>query len=156
MTSRRMPFQYMLLLRGATGIFYVTASPYMFQYMLLLRGATQLCLRLIRRNSFQYMLLLRGATFLPHRLFLGFLVSIHAPLARSNTLSGEEACMKKKFQYMLLLRGATGLHKTSNRRSSFNTCSSCEEQHPSFPEGWETGRFNTCSSCEEQLAMRRT
>ena len=57
-------------------------------------------------------------------------VSIHAPLARSN-LSVVLFADFFGFQYMLLLRGATGLHKTSNSRSSFNTCSSCEEQ----PEG---------------------
>ena len=56
-------FQYMLLLRGATG-----AHPrrgrgqHWFQYMLLLRGATRTPHTLAQLRKFQYMLLLRGAT----------------------------------------------------------------------------------------------
>ena len=56
-------------------------------------------------------------------------VSIHAPLARSN-LRWCPLPPAGRFQYMLLLRGATrrGGRKQS-RGGSFNTCSSCEEQH---------------------------
>ena len=81
------------------------------------------------------------------------LVSIHAPLARSNRVCRCQSpatlfqymlllrgatCVKKikeigvEFQYMLLLRGATFI--TTWRRNG-NTC------------------FNTCSSCEEQLKL---
>ena len=78
-------------------------------------------------------------------------VSIHAPLARSNSFVISDSLFLV-FQYMLLLRGATvgemlcllrdsvSIHAPlarSNSRiaeliaaqSSFNTCSSCEEQH---------------------------
>ena len=78
-------FQYMLLLRGATVETDAHRHLLGFQYMLLLRGATSiprstaLC-----RGLFQYMLLLRGATQLLARACELNVVSIHAPLARSN------------------------------------------------------------------------
>ncbi len=74
----------MLLLRGATSREEKTFHQKKFQYMLLLRGATRDSRYSISLRRFQYMLLLRGAT---RRLFLlicGQIVSIHAPLARSN------------------------------------------------------------------------
>ena len=76
----------MLLLRGATTIAKAVASLGVFQYMLLLRGATGF----LRRGDqllrvFQYMLLLRGATPLSSVVFTFVPVSIHAPLARSNS-----------------------------------------------------------------------
>ena len=75
------------------------------------------------------MLLLRGATLPKRQIFRKQEVSIHAPLARSNS-------------------AATSV---SRRSRGFNTCSSCEEQQAirvfSSPE---TSSFNTCSSCEEQ------
>ena len=78
-----------------------------FQYMLLLRGATQVYFRRPNHSQFQYMLLLRGATCrVPGALLQGE-VSIHAPLARSNSGSRETEDIGGKFQYMLLLRGAT-------------------------------------------------
>ena len=55
-------FQYMLLLRGATGWIVSSDEAFGFQYMLLLRGATRSGLRVQIRAVFQYMLLLRGAT----------------------------------------------------------------------------------------------
>ena len=58
------------------------------------------------KTGFQYMLLLRGATQYTCRLPYRFRVSIHAPLARSNSL--------KLFPSRMV--------------RSFNTCSSCEEQ----------------------------
>ena len=103
---------------------------------------------------FQYMLLLRGATFPDWRGDSGQVVSIHAPLARSNfhaplrqnddevsihaplarsNFTGRIRPHKTQFQYMLLLRGATD---------------GCVFR---FAGG---NRFNTCSSCEEQLDMR--
>ena len=100
-----------------------------FQYMLLLRGATQqtllLCCRNLSFNTcssceeqlesphigqlilFQYMLLLRGATQWYRKDPAGRLVSIHAPLARSNNLLLHSSSSPRAFQYMLLLRGAT-------------------------------------------------
>ena len=145
-------FQYMLLLRGATARGTPCPRDPAFQYMLLLRGATHMlihnahrslrfntcssceeqlrtCGRSIRRTWFQYMLLLRGAT--EDGVQGGFIVvvSIHAPLARSNfcfaffswfyicfnTCSSCEeqlehfwqVIVSPLFQYMLLLRGAT-------------------------------------------------
>ena len=101
---------------------------YVFQYMLLLRGATGSSLPDQTGGRFQYMLLLRGATFLagagkcPFRfntcssceeqpahadnVAARINVSIHAPLARSNW-------------------HVRPCHGKSN---GFNTCSSCEEQ----------------------------
>ena len=59
-------------------------------------------------------------------------VSIHAPLARSNSYGKYWWC----------------------KRESFNTCSSCEEQHHRHRllHRSRVG-FNTCSSCEEQLTF---
>ena len=123
-------FQYMLLLRGATGI-----QPELLQILTVSIHAP-----LARSNffsfsyspissAFQYMLLLRGAT------------------TCGKSCSGDD-----RFQYMLLLRGATCSSRAAGIVCvSFNTCSSCEEQQKShcFPSV-ETS-FNTCSSCEEQL-----
>ena len=55
---------------------------------------------------------------------------------------------------MLLLRGATRTGSTDGRtRTSFNTCSSCEEQLSPRCVPSSTPCFNTCSSCEEQLPI---
>ena len=111
---------------------------------------------------FQYMLLLRGATVGPLQKREARVVSIHAPLARSNNtvLSGtiissrfntcsscEEQLRRnmtlprpKMFQYMLLLRGATASVIAINAPHRFNTCSSCEEQRDvaaGLPDGGE-------------------
>ena len=119
------------------------------------------------------MLLLRGAT--PEKLeaMLEIVVSIHAPLARSNAKEARSGAATAfqymlllrgatgahnsdtsdlyKFQYMLLLRGATGTPDFFNRRvRGFNTCSSCEEQRPETLTRMRARGFNTCSSCEEQ------
>ena len=109
-----------------------------FQYMLLLRGATcRFNGRECTFSTFQYMLLLRGATGNeqhpgPHRRGrlntcssceeqlgrcrspLQETVSIHAPLARSNAVSGA-VLLWSVFQYMLLLRGATRRSGDGNR-----------------------------------------
>ena len=68
---------------------------------------------------FQYMLLLRGATDCFALLPDEWTVSIHAPLARSN---------KFLFRRQLM-------------ESSFNTCSSCEEQPLGSEEVTTTGEF---------------
>ena len=122
-------FQYMLLLRGATSAISASGSASnTFQYMLLLRGATRRGEYTVREECFntcssceeqrtgattvpamipfQYMLLLRGATSMSANLKSYLAVSIHAPLARSNSYAQ--------------FRGAPN--------SCFNTCSSCEEQ----------------------------
>ena len=107
-----------------------TVSAVQFQYMLLLRGATLWSGTARRLHAwFQYMLLLRGATEhpgcltrshhgfntcssceeQPHVLpfpFRRITVSIHAPLARSNSATIQLET-QNQFQYMLLLRGAT-------------------------------------------------
>ena len=80
-------FQYMLLLRGATGFFVSSLKINLFQYMLLLRGATPLHHQIFSQLRFQYMLLLRGATQGEQVIACILEVSIHAPLARSNTAS---------------------------------------------------------------------
>ena len=77
-------FQYMLLLRGATGTFQPVFRRLKFQYMLLLRGATIFLPVIVAELRFQYMLLLRGATLSKTLQTLSLQVSIHAPLARSN------------------------------------------------------------------------
>ena len=119
------------------------------------------------------MLLLRGATHNPFLNDLRHLVSIHAPLARSNLTRkavdangkvsihaplarSNSACRKdpygQPFQYMLLLRGATSIPIWSEAIGKrFNTCSSCEEQQADCAHTDFVGGFNTCSSCEEQL-----
>ena len=75
------------------------------------------------------MLLLRGATIFARNGSARRLVSIHAPLARSNN-NFESFCFNIfSFQYMLLLRGATRwIGMRIELTESFNTCSSCEEQ----------------------------
>ena len=135
-------FQYMLLLRGATQKTKNRNSALPFQYMLLLRGATARSViapaansrfntcssceeqRRSRRNArsarmFQYMLLLRGATRDLRYCHIAIDVSIHAPLARSNRLVRIESLLDR----------------------SFNTCSSCEEQHFRVRQGAVVNTF---------------
>ena len=121
-------FQYMLLLRGATHAFNSYQSPISFNTCS--SCEEQRFLFFLERYSmqFQYMLLLRGATH--QGLFESAVkqvsihaplarsnsahdythrpetVSIHAPLARSNFLMWNLSA-RRMFQYMLLLRGAT-------------------------------------------------
>ena len=97
------------------------------------------------------MLLLRGAT--RRRIQAGHAeqVSIHAPLARSNSTRTAAVGLTRSFQYMLLLRGATRPCMSWAYRRGFNTCSSCEEQLYLLHGSVEIPSFNTCSSCEEQL-----
>ena len=106
--------------------------------MLLLRGATRVYPRRYNRPQFQYMLLLRGATERLNHVKVGYKVSIHAPLARSNRTKAA-AEFNGMFQYMLLLRGATSSRGFPLLNyTSFNTCSSCEEQQhrPARPQAF--------------------
>ena len=124
-------------------------------------------------GMFQYMLLLRGATpnmYISHSLKAGFntcssceeqhlrqnfflrlVVSIHAPLARSNFPS----CTPVKWAFCF--NTCSSCEEQRNRRvrkgdiSCFNTCSSCEEQQKVNLSTPAISCFNTCSSCEEQL-----
>ena len=144
-------FQYMLLLRGATGsppersdccsvsihaplarsnhsagadykkLFVSIHAPLARSNFL--RG-----LRLQLRLLFQYMLLLRGATLSPLISVVKFVFQ-YMLLLRGATERTPSALTAGVFQYMLLLRGATALlPRRSVKAESFNTCSSCEEQ----------------------------
>ena len=116
------------------------------------------------------MLLLRGATRQKRFRVESLDVSIHAPLARSNA-HRQAVRSAFPFQYMLLLRGATiaerlhivltfvSIHAPLARsyfsrragvrkRISFNTCSSCEEQHG------ETITCQKCSKFQYMLLLR--
>ena len=70
-------------------------------------------------SMFQYMLLLRGATFWKVTGTRSLSVSIHAPLARSNTPVVSPAVITESFQYMLLLRGATQRVTKLSRKQLF-------------------------------------
>ena len=98
------------LARSNFSLILLVFSQFRFQYMLLLRGATPLKFAPLKSTPFQYMLLLRGATLTDaevESLYQSFntcssceeqqtpenrpscprVVSIHAPLARSNSTS---------------------------------------------------------------------
>ena len=123
-------FQYMLLLRGATRSREKSSRTVTFQYMLLLRGATYQSLRTLRRGVWFNTCSSCEEQLYPTGQISRFqTVSIHAPLARSNSIflsslssslrfntcsSCEEQLFISfslllifRFQYMLLLRGAT-------------------------------------------------
>ena len=187
----------MLLLRGATIPGGNSERCSWFQYMLLLRGATKARLWIglssigfntcssceeqpVKRLSgevndlFQYMLLLRGATmqFFYYRQQL--LVSIHAPLARSNYDAGTVYYTCYVSIHAPLARSNFTIPCIQYFSTSFNTCSSCEEQLKFLHQKYHKNRFqymlllrgatrarqlsiplrqfrfNTCSSCEEQ------
>ena len=147
------PFQYMLLLRGAT------------------RGRCRCMYRRMRFNTcssceeqlraialewcyamFQYMLLLRGATNLIDAVPPDENVSIHAPLARSNFRGLREPRFGQVSIHAPLARSNIFRKVPAFIMRCFNTCSSCEEQHTlRCPGSLPSDRFNTCSSCEEQL-----
>ena len=131
------------------------------------------CATSCKNSLFQYMLLLRGATAKIELKRLKTTVSIHAPLARSNSIvrrwrgcmDGFNTCSSCEEQPGIDYRATpaqVSIHAPlarsnavppagQNHLYSFNTCSSCEEQlgRWSLYDGSE--RFNTCSSCEEQL-----
>ena len=138
----------------------------------LARSNFRLHISVIYHNLFQYMLLLRGATFIPPNFSSNIPVSIHAPLARSNTIGSIGNKMKIVSIHAPLARSnvkasivthhhSVSIHAPlarSNRRfvkmssapTSFNTCSSCEEQLGTGKIVHQFFGFNTCSSCEEQ------
>ena len=82
-----------------------------FQYMLLLRGATRFPRP--RRSFPRFNTCSSCEEQLPVRLRIVVLqhVSIHAPLARSNSRTVEDLARSLSFQYMLLLRGATPIFR---------------------------------------------
>ena len=83
----------------------------------------------------------------------GNMVSIHAPLARSNGSLRQGGQLLRVSIHAPLARSNCVVFPACCHFNRFNTCSSCEEQlrilrkHVGFP------RFNTCSSCEEQLQL---
>ena len=80
-----------------------------FQYMLLLRGATGLpAAEAIKRTVSIHAPLARSNVNRKNHCRPPS-VSIHAPLARSNPVRLADVCQTFRFQYMLLLRGATGV-----------------------------------------------
>ena len=102
-------------------------------------------------EEFQYMLLLRGATGQRKELVVGQMVSIHAPLARSNSPCANWVGLYNWFQYMLLLRGATDSLQSRVHRQLVSIHAPLARSNQSF--GGMFGNswgFNTCSSCEEQ------
>ena len=103
-------------------------SPQEFQYMLLLRGATGIYYITYRQKQFQYMLLLRGATSADLHRFVKNDVSIHAPLARSNQLLHNIALDILRFNTCSSCEEQLITTWRRNGNTCFNTCSSCEEQ----------------------------
>ena len=127
-----------------------------FQYMLLLRGATPSRLDCKYARLFQYMLLLRGATEEKRPYYSTIKVSIHAPLARSNTTAPSRNTRTKRFQYMLLLRGATKERSSLKTRTVFQYMLLLRGATRGISAGKSGKSFNTCSSCEEQLAFKKS
>ena len=151
MTSHLMPFQYMLLLRGATISFTVNSCSNLVSIHAPLARSNSNCVNLLIRAMVSIHAPLARSNFRLDFFGIFVVVSIHAPLARSNCHrrggDGSERCFNtcssceeqrrpekrrrkdESFQYMLLLRGATsGGWIGAQRHYGFNTCSSCEEQ----------------------------
>ncbi len=78
-------------------------------------------------------------------------VSIHAPLARSNCRKCPKVAGLPSFNTCSSCEEQLTWRITQNGQRGFNTCSSCEEQHLHPEMEFYANRFNTCSSCEEQL-----
>ena len=100
-------FQYMLLLRGATFFSHLSSAATRFNTCSSCEEQQCRAAGCCDDHLFQYMLLLRGATFCTEKPFIDISVSIHAPLARSNSTRTIAYYLHPSFQYMLLLRGAT-------------------------------------------------
>ena len=99
------------------------------------------------------MLLLRGATSKIPPCQYSPIVSIHAPLARSNMDGTPELPDANGFNTCSSCEEQPGFHHFCLLiHDSFNTCSSCEEQLRDCPPTITRESFNTCSSCEEQLS----
>ena len=96
------------------------------------------------------MLLLRGATSGLRLSFFPYEVSIHAPLARSNSFDNLVLDSATVSIHAPLARSNCYSGGSRSRDFRFNTCSSCEEQPRKVSPGTISKRFNTCSSCEEQ------
>ena len=120
--------------------------------MLLLRGATIGWTRCTRAQYVSIHAPLARSNALVSAKDWKRLVSIHAPLARSNFRHGKFFPLEIVSIHAPLARSNFAAGRvTSDISESFNTCSSCEEQH-GWRGGWNSGCcFNTCSSCEEQL-----
>ena len=122
------------------------------------------------------MLLLRGATLTQCDQARKCIVSIHAPLARSNTRDYTKEMRDMMFQYMLLLRGATKMKTWRNTPTKFQymlllrgatlfTFHDNDDEtvsiHAPLARSNSTFQvvpmtnhcFNTCSSCEEQQKL---
>ena len=77
-------------------------------------------------------------------------VSIHAPLARSNLALEHTHEHRAVSIHAPLARSNAKQRRKRAQKQRFNTCSSCEEQHVAPLVVATTICFNTCSSCEEQ------
>ena len=79
------------------------------------------------------------------------LISIHAPHARSDSVTRFDFATTARFQSTLLMRGAT-IHRSSGSRtvSYFNPRSSCEERPLPDDRHADYSYFNPRSSCEER------
>ena len=166
-------FQYMLLLRGATDDTDKKFNDMPFQYMLLLRGATGDRKHQHGEREFQYMLLLRGATEGRGNVRNLLVVSIHAPLARSNVnhpahyapifvsihapLARSNGLMIRKgarpqvsIHAPLARSNIAALTKELNKLVSIHA-PLARSNKTRVLQRWPQVCFNTCSSCEEQL-----
>ena len=166
----------MLLLRGATSWSNSPCSLYPFQYMLLLRGATKksICQHppfhvsihapLARSNnrSSRFFGKTRVSIHAPLARSNGGgrdyrhdrSVSIHAPLARSNPLPHAPPETPETVSiHAPLARSNKNLRNARITELCFNTCTSCEEQLMRLICTMLRICFNTCSSCEEQLLV---
>ena len=168
-------FQYMLLLRGATGHASLVNSCIAVSIHAPLARSNKTDESTYRRRTrfntcssceeqppsdgfcyldskFQYMLLLRGATFPRLRHSGDGHVSIHAPLARSNLFVDIPDPATAVSIHAPLARSngddAIALEWT-NVSIHAPLARSNASLHPRSPPA---GCFNTCSSCEEQLA----
>ena len=83
-----------------------------------------------------------------------FVVSIHAPLARSNYVAVQKHDKKNVSIHAPLARSNCLRRLRWAHQCCFNTCSSCEEQQRRPPISAGKNCFNTCSSCEEQRYPR--
>ena len=131
-------FQSTLLMRGATSCRIADAPAFAFQSTLLMRGATSVLeFSKIATLEFQSTLLMRGATRdadAPAVVFAS--ISIHAPHARSDSLSIKRTCA--------CLISIHAPHARSDRRRRggkpcppyFNPRSSCEERLPTSDLGY--------------------
>ena len=78
-----------------------------FQSTLLMRGATNTAKSAGGHRLFQSTLLMRGATSRRPFAYQSFVISIHAPHARSDLLNDAHLALLFLFQSTLLMRGAT-------------------------------------------------